>query len=482
VGFDRIDRTLSHLSLWFWSMGVANRDRFRQKGSVSPPAPALQVSETVLGMALRQSVSQKAEYRIVVRARIVRDAVEGFSNEENARRNAVRPDTVRKYRERAMTASVPEEAFADAPRSGRPPRIAVETRTALIQLACARPEPELEKSRARARRDTAKTARKAASKALNAARKAERRAARQEQEARERQRVQEARRLRRKAQRDAKQAEKALLAAETQLIAARADVARAIGTPASFSSVWTYPTLQAALERETGASMSLAEIGRTLNWGGLRPHRVRIWLHSADPDFAAKSKAICELYLNPPSGVVLCVDEKTGVQARADLHPVHMSAKRGPVRREFEYRRNGTTTLIAAFNINTGEVVGRCWPRTADGIIRFLKELKKHYPTGDVHIVWDNLNVHKNGVIEAFRAANPRFHFVYTPLHASWMNQVEIWFSILQRRVLKHGSFTSTADLEAAMTAFIRHWNASERRPFRWRFRGEFAPQLSWAA
>jgi transposase len=229
--------------------------------------------------------------------------------------------------------------------------------------------------------------------------------------------------------------------------------------------------------------MSISEIRRTLRCGGLRPHRVRTWLHSPDPDFKVKAKAICDLYLTPPEGaVVLSVDEKSGMQAREDLNAIHASP-RGQVRREFEYVRNGTATLIAAFDIRTGEVTGGCWRRTAKGVERFLEVLAKKYPTGDVYIVWDNLNVHSGAAIAAFgKRHGGRFRFVYTPLHASWMNQIEVWFSILQRRVLRHGSFTSKRELEAAVMAFIRGWNTVERRAFRWRFRGEFAPGLPCAA
>jgi transposase len=208
-----------------------------------------------------------------------------------------------------------------------------------------------------------------------------------------------------------------------------------------------------------------------------------MWLHSPDPEFQEKVKVICGLYVDPPAGaIVLSIDEKTGMQARADIHPIHAQGQ-GRIRKEFEYVRNGTSTLIAAFNIQTGEVFGGCWRRTAAGIERFLEAIADKYPDGQVYIVWDNLNVHKGDAIEAFNARQQgRFHFVYTPRHASWMNQVEIWFSILQRRVLRHGSFASVADLEAAVTSFIRLWNNVERRPFRWRFRGEFAPRLPWAA
>ena len=438
-------------------------------------------------IAVQHARAVKVEYRVVVRARIVCDAAAGVSNEQNARRNGVHPDTVRKVRARAAAAKSAADAFADAPRSGRPRRISLETRATLVQIACTRPTPELEKERVRARLSEARAKRKAAAKAAKQARADERRAVRREQRAgrtRERDKARQARRDRTTAARAMRSANKALMAANAAVAGAQADAARAAqGAPRCFSAAWTQKALQAELERQRGETMSLSEISRTLCCGGLRPHRVRMWLHSPDPNFHDKALAICELYLNPPPGaVVLCVDEKTGMQARADLYPMH-TKQRGCVRREFEYVRHGTCTLIAAFDVQTGEVFGRCWRRTANGIERFLEELARKYPEGDVYLVWDNLNVHKGATIASFHARHGgRFHFVYTPRHASWMNQVEIWFSILQRRVLRHGSFSSTVDLEAAVMAFIRTWNEIERRPFRWRFRGEFAPRLPWAA
>lgn len=446
---------------------------------MSPPALALAVSNEVLAMAVQAASSRTFEYRVVLRGRIIVDAVAGISNEENARRNGTRPDTVRKTRRRAEAAPTACEAFDDAPRTGRPPRITLETRATLIQIACSRPTPELAKERVRARTTEAKRAKAKASKALKRAKAAAKRSAQAARRGHAEARV----RLR-GARREIKRASKALASAEVALSTANADAARAKRDfRASYSAVWTQPALQAELERTTGQTMSLREIGRTLWCGGLRPHRVRIWLHSPDPAFKEKAKVICDLYVNPPEGaVVLSVDEKTGMQARQDLTPVHTSP-RGQVRREFEYVRNGTATLIAAFDIRTGEVTGGCWRRTAEGVNRFLEVLAKKYPEGDVYVVWDNLNVHKGEAIEAFNVRQGgRFHFVYTPLHASWMNQIEIWFSILQRRVLRHGSFTSKKDLEAAVTGFISGWNAVERRPFRWRFRGEFAPGLPCAA
>lgn len=440
---------------------------------VSPPAPALELHSEVRVGVVRAATARCAEHRVVVRARILVDASQGFSNEENARRNATRPDTVRNTRRRAGSAKTADEALADAPRSGRPPRISLETRAALIQLACSRPTPELARERVRARTMEAERAKRVATRQLKAARRRAARASRrrQTQQAREQQRV---------ANRAVKRQGKDLAAAEVALKAAHDDAARAAKNfRASFSEVWTHPALKAEFERVTGEAMSLSEIRRTLRCRGLRPHRVKMWLHSPDPEFRSKVKAVCDLYVNPPDGaVVLSVDEKTGMQARADLNEVHTS-RRLQVRREFEYARNGTQTLIAAFDIRTGEVFGRCWRRTSQGVICFLDALAKKYPSGDVYIVWDNLNVHSGPAIDAFNARQGgRFHFVHTPLHASWMNQIEIWFSILQRKVLRYGSFASRPDLKAAVLGFIRGWNEVERRPFRWRFRGDFAPPL----
>ena len=460
---------------------------------MSPPASPLRANDAVLEAAARLAKAPSAEYRVVLRARIVDDAAHGFSNEENARRNGVRPQTVVKWRSRATLATHGETAFADAPRSGRPREIPVLVRATVIQIGCGRPTPELASERIEARQEEARSTMKAARKAARVAKSEARRAAQREaalrsakpvDKARRSDAVKEARKAGRAAVRAEKRAKKDLAKGEAKLAAAQADAARAaMGHPSSFSAVWTQKEIQIELKRQTGETMSLSEIGRTLRCGGLRPHRVRIWVHSPDPDFHEKVRAICELYVTPPPGaVVLCFDEKPGMQAREDRHAIHVSELR-ETRREFEYVRNGTSTLLATFDVRTGEVFGRCWRRTAEGIDAFFEELAEKYPTGDVYIVCDNLNVHKGAAIDAFVARHGgRFHFVYTPLHASWMNQVEVWFGILQRRVLRHGSFSSVVDLQAAVQGFIRHWNEVECHPFRWRFRGDFVIPLRPAA
>jgi len=446
---------------------------------VSPPAAALQVSDLLADAARRHANGRKEEHRLVVRGSIVRDAIDGYSNEENGRRNGVSPDTVRLWRLRAATAEGTSRAFMDSRRSGRPPQVPVETRAMLIQIACDRPTPELSHARLDARMGDLRAAR---DNGRRAAKRARARAARlRKREAILRERgdravLNRSRAEHRKASREAERADRSVLAAEAALASTRAAGAGARRAPC-FSAVWTHQTLQAELERQTGTRLSRSEIGRILLCGGLRPHRVQTWLHSPDPDFRAKARVICGLYVEPPPGVrVLCVDEKSGMTAREDLHPVHMpSCGQGRLRKEAEYVRHGTTNLISSLDVQTGEIFGRCMARTGPGLVAFLEELVAHYAEGEIVIVCDNLNVHKGPLIEAFCAKQGgRVRFVYTPLHASWVNQIEIWFSILQRKVLRHGSFSSPMDLVAGVMAYIRHWNAVERRPFRWRFRGDF--------
>jgi len=244
---------------------------------------------------------------------------------------------------------------------------------------------------------------------------------------------------------------------------------------ASFEQVWTLQSLADALASETGVRMSRSEVFRILEGADLKPHRLRLWLHSPDPDFRPKVAAICALYLEPPEGAtVLCIDEKPGMQALKQRFPLRPGTPGVLGRKEFEYKRNGTRTLIASYNTRTGEVLGRCGAtRKAADLVSFLEEIAKHHPTGPVYIIWDNLNIHHGPRWKEFNARHgDRFHFVYTPKHASWVNQIEIWFSILSRRVLRHASFGSVQQLTEHVLGFIARWNRSEAHPFRWTFRG----------
>jgi transposase len=175
-------------------------------------------------------------------------------------------------------------------------------------------------------------------------------------------------------------------------------------------------------------------------------------------------------------GHVVCVDEKTSIQALERIHPGRCPTFGRPGRFEFEYRRHCVQALIAGFDVQTGQVFGVCRQRrTAADLAEFMEMLADHYPTGQVYVVWDNLNIHAEKNWRAFsKRHGGRFHFVYTPKHASWVNQVEIWFSILQRRVLRHGHFRNVQELATAIMGFVAHWNRREAHPFRWTFRGRF--------
>lgn len=251
------------------------------------------------------------------------------------------------------------------------------------------------------------------------------------------------------------------------------------GKATPFREVWTQQALATAVAERTGFSFSRSEVRRILHAEGLRPHTVRQWLHSQDPNFSEKVKLVCDLYMAPADDrAIVCVDEKP-MQVLARLHPTKRDA-RGAVRYEYEYKRGGTRALLGAFDIRSGRVMGHVVEkRSGDALVAFMEHLAAVYPQREVVVVWDNLNIHYDGAAERwtrFNAAHGnRFRFVYTPLHASWMNQVEVWFSILQRRVLRYGSFASAAELEAAVTGFIGHWNRCEAHPFNWTFRGDFA-------
>jgi transposase len=247
---------------------------------------------------------------------------------------------------------------------------------------------------------------------------------------------------------------------------------------APFRDVWTQESLADAVRLATGQAISRSTVQRVLSAEGLRPHRVRQWLHSPDPEFDTKVARVCDIYLNTPAEVaVVCVDEKP-MQALERKHPDGVGPD-GKPRREYEYIRHGTSCLLGAFDIRTGKVLAEVVDeRTAEATVAFLEQVAQKYPEGKVIIVWDNLNTHYDGPEKRWSEFNRRhggrFEFVYTPKHASWMNQIEVWFSILQRRVLRYGSFDSLGALEREVIAYTRHWNRSEAHPFRWTFTGKF--------
>lgn len=243
---------------------------------------------------------------------------------------------------------------------------------------------------------------------------------------------------------------------------------------------WTYDLLtEATIKKVQGPAMSRTSIFRTLGQIELKPHKTQMWLHSKDPDFKQKTNDIVSLYIDPPrDAVVLCVDEKTGIQANQRKYETKLAIPGRPARYEYEYIRHGTQSLLASFNIKTGEVLSKCGDnRKADDLIAFMDTVADHHKDEEkIIIIWDNLNIHYDGPSGRWTEFNKRhgnkFEFRYTPLHASWVNQIEIFFSILQKRCLKHGNFYSIKDLRANLLAFIRRWNYKDGHPFNWTFRG----------
>lgn len=219
---------------------------------------------------------------------------------------------------------------------------------------------------------------------------------------------------------------------------------------------------------------ALGDVSADQVWGVLRKHgiqlqRRRSWCVSTDPEFARKAADIVGLYLDPPLGAaVLCVDEKPAIQvlerAQGWLRLPNGEALKGF---SHEYKRHGTTTLFAALEVLSGEVCSAHYPRRRRReFLDFMNGLVAAYPALDLHVIVDNLNTHKPKH-DRWRARHPHVHFHYTPTHASWLNQIECWFSILSRQALQGASFTSVAQLRQAIDKFVASYNETAT-PFEW--------------
>ena len=210
--------------------------------------------------------------------------------------------------------------------------------------------------------------------------------------------------------------------------------------------------------------ISHATVGRIWRAFGLAPHRSEKFTLSNDPLFVEKVRDIVGLSLNPPErAVVLCVDEKSQVQALNRSQPLLPMLPGRVEKRTHTYVRHGTTALFAALDVATGKVIGRCRRRhRAEEFLKFLREVEGNVPPDlDVHVVLDNLSTHKTPAVQRWFSRNPRFHVHFTPTYSSWLNQIERWFGMLEQRQLKRGSHRSTAELESAIYEFIEAHNAS---------------------
>jgi transposase len=224
--------------------------------------------------------------------------------------------------------------------------------------------------------------------------------------------------------------------------------------------------------RSMAAEVGLTQSAVSRIWRafGLQPHRQDSWKLSKDPLFVDKVKDVVGLYLNPPErAVVLCVDEKSQIQALDRTAPIFPMMPGTPARATHDYKRAGTSSLYAALDLTTGQVIGALHARhRAVEFKRFLATIDREVPPDlDVHLVLDNVSTHKTPAIKRWLAAHPRFHLHFTPTSASWLNLVERWFGELTSKKLRRGTHRSVRDLEADIRGWITTWN-EQPRPYVW--------------
>jgi transposase len=218
------------------------------------------------------------------------------------------------------------------------------------------------------------------------------------------------------------------------------------------------------------SGLSVSTVQRIWRAFGLQPHRLETFKLSTDPDFVAKVRDVVGLYVSPPEhALVLCVDEKSQIQALDRSQPMLPMRPGQAARRSHDYKRHGVTSLFAALDIATGKVIGQCFPRhRADEFRKFLDEIEANVPSDlDIHLVMDNYATHKTPLIRAWFAKRSRWHVHLTPTSSSWLNQVERFFAKLTDKKLRRGVYRSVDQLHSDIEAFIAANNA-DPKPFRW--------------
>jgi transposase len=252
-------------------------------------------------------------------------------------------------------------------------------------------------------------------------------------------------------------------------------IATATSEPPETDAQWTHRLIAGHLRQHHGIGISPSQIGRILAAVDIKVHRVRGWLNRPDdPGFFTRAAQICALYQQVPADtLLLSVDEKTGIQARSRKHRTRRAAPGRAERREFEYVRHGTVSLMAALNVADGtvrpKIIGR---NNSETLHAFLADIDRDTPAHlRIHLVMDNGSSHVSKATRAWLAAHPRFTVTYTPKHASWLNMVELVFSILTRRLLRRGEFTSREHLANKILKFFTHYNRTAK-PFRWTYDG----------
>ncbi|HEU4568399.1 MAG TPA: IS630 family transposase [Marmoricola sp.] len=212
-----------------------------------------------------------------------------------------------------------------------------------------------------------------------------------------------------------------------------------------------------------------ATVARAWRKYGVKPWRRETFKFSTDPELEAKVRDVVGLYLNPPAkAIVLCVDEKSQIQALNRTAPILPLRPGLPEKATHDYKRNGTTTLFAALEVATGKVVDQCYDRHGKAeFLDFLKKVAKAYPRRELHVVLDNYHTHKHDDINRWLAKHPRITLHFTPTSGSWLNLVEVFFGIITRQAIRRGSFDSVKQLVTAISTFIDGWN-DRCHPFMW--------------
>ncbi len=219
--------------------------------------------------------------------------------------------------------------------------------------------------------------------------------------------------------------------------------------------------------------ISQSKVNSILKKDNLKPHKTEYWCgKSTDPEFESKMLNVVGLYLNPPeNAIVLCVDEKTQIQALDRTQPELPLRTGNPKRLTATYKRNGVVNLIAALAVHQGDIIANTMEsNNAENFLQFLKKLAKRYPKKELHIIADNLSVHKHETVKQWINKNKRLNLHHTPTYSSWLNQVEIWFNILTKDVLKGAVWHSKKQLVDQMMEYIKTYNDQRAKPFKWTY------------
>ncbi|WP_353648229.1 IS630 family transposase [Nakamurella sp. A5-74] len=212
-----------------------------------------------------------------------------------------------------------------------------------------------------------------------------------------------------------------------------------------------------------------ATVARAWRTFGVQPWRSETFKFSTDPELVGKVTDVVGLYLAPPeNAVVLCVDEKSQIQALDRTAPMLPVRVGDAEKRTHDYKRHGTTTLFAALEVATGQITGAVKPKhRRQEFLAFLRQLDRAYPEQELHLVMDNYATHKTPEVKTWLEKHPRFHLHFTPTSGSWLNLVEVWFGIIDKQAIRRGIFTSVKDLNAKIRQFITGWN-DRKHPFVW--------------